>query len=835
MSLLLYYKSENPKGTNIIYNGCNYIWYTSCLIPMQSSNPLDSTMSVTNLATTTFLDAEPENAVILTAPPPSSLDNQVRTITSFLEKPLQVFSGAWSALSSEGALILNVDPATYLTSGPWLNKLEGFRLVRGNAHLRLTLNANPFQAGRIIMSFYPMTDTVSSSLYISRFNSLTTITQLPNIEMSTTDSVVELSVPYINTINYWINQPIIGETQHTWGDFNVHILSALYTGASGQNEVDVTAYLYFTDIELSAPMEPQSRVGKFKKSKIKSLAEKEDDEMTSHPISAGLGLVSKVSTLLGHVVPTLSAVTGPVSWAAAFASDVASSYGWSKPAHNIIPAPVASMTLKHMANADGAASAFPLAVVSTNQLRILDNLTPYEGDEMSIDFLKTRRCYFGKFPWSTYMARGATLWTHYANPSQYYEQLPYVAGTHTYTFRCEIPLTYMTNFFGYWRGGIELTLKFIKTQFHAGRAELIFLPCKDASAAAISDVLLDFREVIDLQTVDEVTFTLPYLLPTEYTSGSIGTLVMRVINPLRCPETVSQAIQILCYANGAPDFEYAGPKYLEKDTMTNGVIPQPFVPRALTSMITQQLDEPMTTQSGLSGVLNKSKVETPQHAELSMGEKVVSLKQLLNRNHILVPNGTATVWDNGVLMWPWFCAVTTNDVTTGAIINNQSPGLTIFDFIAPMYAVMRGGVRIMSRLGTTNATNPQGVNVEGTLLIDQTTFVAGATAIKAPITLSGQVVSTSVNWPLATSSAVADLTGTSLYEVPYYSKYKAMPVNPGLGALTVPGDAPQVGINLRWSGFKSSNTNTVTVYRSFRDDFQLSYFVGCPPVLVGYI
>ncbi len=72
--------------------------------------------------------------------------------------------------------------------------------------------------------------------------------------------------------------------------------------------------------------------------------------------------------------------------------------------------------------------------------------------------------------------------------------------------------------------------------------------------------------------------------------------------------------------------------------------------------------------------------------------------------------------------------------------------------------------------------------------------------------------------------------------MPYYARTRCslveQTINWGTPSVCVPADISQPLHAL--SIYSKGNLGTYALYRSFADDFQLSYFLGCPPVAYGY-
>jgi len=80
--------------------------------------------------------------------------------------------------------------------------------------------------------------------------------------------------------------------------------------------------------------------------------------------------------------------------------------------------------------------------------------------------------------------------------------------------------------------------------------------------------------------------------------------------------------------------------------------------------------------------------------------------------------------------------------------------------------------------------------------------------------------------------------GVTTLEVPYQARTKCSLVLPDMSfttTISASGDISQPALyaGIICNGLAKASSNQVKVYRSFRDDFQLSYFLNTPMILVN--
>jgi len=219
-----------------------------------------------------------------------------------------------------------------------------------------------------------------------------------------------------------------------------------------------------------------------------------------------------------------------------------------------------------------------------------------------------------------------------------------------------------------------------------------------------------------------------------------------------------------------------------------------------------------------------------------MGEQFTSLKQILNRAS-LIPASNTNNYDNGVSLFPWVSCMQTMD-SSGNLLYHTVGGNDAYNYIVPMYAFYRGGVVFHLSAGTSYAT------ASGSAMTSVTAWVEGQNQTYGMGTppdynnntgsgLNGSALAPFAGY-ISTNGA-----GVSSIEVPYYCRTKCSLVIPDyattLGGFTpfLEQSQPVTCLNILANGLTKSSSNQIRIYRSFRDDFQLSYFLNTPLVLIN--
>jgi len=777
----------------------------------------DTSVSEQAQITTTFIeDSATSGTSLARHTPDDNLPIYGQTIPEFLTKPLLVASGLWATTDTAGTLLVNTTIATQLfNNAHWMNKLQGFSLCRGTAVYRLQINANPFQAGKLMLHFLPST-YAREVTYVGMHNhTLTERTQQPRVELDCRETAAIIHLPYITPANF-CSYIATGPTwEYDWGYIYLSVLSPLVVGSGGTTTVEYSLYLSFEDFELAGPIVPQmSGGGPKKKYKTKSIGDKEEEATSGTPVANALGSVATISAALS-AVPFLAPVAGPVSWVAAGLSGLASWFGWSKPRYTKIPSVIARRFNYYMSNFNGEDMLPTIALDCQNKLQIKDSLSVYDLDEMSWAFLKNQSALVKTFTWAYNQTTGTSLFTMQVNPNTSFNQTTNVINSVTATIVHGPPITYLAPFFKHWRGGIDYIFKIVKTDFHSGRLEITFTPGTDTTPTypTTTTSLLALRHIIDIREGTEFCLTMPFLVSTNYLNMDeiSGMLQVRVLNELRAPETCAQTISILVYIKGSPDLELQTPCNISNMYL-------PYTP-------VTQMEE--LTCDGIGG--SPPHALNLHYASESIGESFSSIKQLLNRfTQVLWTTRPAASTNNTMInIWPYFSGVAWQHAATGATTVSVNGG-DAYGWMSNMYAFYRGGAKIMVRTEQLAAGGYQ-------ISVCQRTFPLNATT--API-LAG--INTYTGSWSGTYQNVAGpgLVGFNYMEqgsglvgsaIPYQAKTRCSNTLNISATNVIPTDPTQSVNGVQVGGYGA--LAEYIVYRSFGDDFQFAYFVGAPPVL----
>lgn len=415
--------------------------------------------------------------------------------------------------------------------------------------------------------------------------------------------------------------------------------------------------------------------------------------------------------------------------------------------------------------------------------------------------------------WDTSQSSGTLLTSFAVGPRHIFKTSNFVKGTQTITLATGPPLYYLSNMFTQYRGGLKLNIKIAKTDYHSGRIEIVYVPRVPGTIPSLLNSTMSLREIVDIREGNEITLDIPFLQPVPYLDieEAFGSVGIRVVNELRCPETAAQAIQMLFFWSASDDFELAVPGLSD-----NTVNFPAFSPQMGESLDNTLVNEVIGNQPVIS--------ETMESASLCVGELFTSVRQLVARNCQIWFTGAVTGITQREFVWPFFTSVASLQAN---VIQKPLFGGDPYSYISPMYVFYRGSMRLTcdtaAAVGSLSMTPAQKQIIEGKKCFDNSSQSNGTVD---PVNYFG---SNSIT-PAGTALTNAGV-GVISMAVPYYCKTPVSLIVPNITDY-IPYYDTAVGIEYSQprSGVSVEYQSTPVWYRSVGEDFQFTYFVGCPPV-----
>jgi hypothetical protein len=530
---------------------------------------------------------------------------RIHTVKDFLSRPIIIHTGTWSSsIVPEGAgsqLYTTNFPEALISNAMYQEKLTGFVGLRATLVVKVQVNSQPFQQGRLMLQYFPYAQYMQNRVALVNAT-LQGRSGCPRTDLDlSVGTEIEMRMPYVSPHVYY--NLITG--QGSFGSIYLVVYSQLRDQISGTGSVEYTVWAHLEDVDIQYPtganiytgnspnfasLGQKMSAGKFTERDVrqiwgdKSYSKKPDkifaqvlseikqlkDDGT---ISKGIGQVSEGLSTMSRI-PVLGNLFTKPAWISSQASNIFKMLGFSKPTLQGLPCESKLRGQTHMANFDGADTSHKMALSAENQIETKPGLAGTSSDEMDLSHVLSIPNYWDRFTWNTSAATGTQLWNNYVTPMK----IKSYSDTILDRFRCT-HMGYVANAHGYWRGSLVYTFKFVKTQFHSGRLRISFIPFYFNSTISTGDVDVSRSQklIVDLRTSTEVSFTVPYVstrpwmfcirpeaswLGTDNVmmyNAVTGIVRIEVLNQLVAANNVHQAIDVIAEVSGGPDLTFAAP------------------------------------------------------------------------------------------------------------------------------------------------------------------------------------------------------------------------------------------------------------------------------------
>jgi len=779
---------------------------------------------------TTFENEGPQQSddlAAMTSPPEKFLatarETREHTVKDIIGREYYLGTVTWHRADLPTTELFNLQfPEGMLALQPIRDKLSGFAFLRSNVRVRVEINAQPFQQGRLLGVFFPgVTDRTA-------IRNLTHLTGYHSTEVDIqTAQEMALTIPFVAPVSH-IN---LCKNWGTVGSVAIFVYGQL---AGGETDVEIAIWASLVDpdpqVPTAAPLLPIS---------VKTQGLGKERVAAIGPITRVAQAVSGISKV-ASLIPGIGAAAGVVNTVSSMAANLASTFGWSKPIQEMPAQVMQQNPARYFNNFNGTDNSKVLALDQENAVEQYSGLFGSDVDEMSIQYITQTPNFFRNILWNTTMEAGQYISTIPVHPGIYgVAQLDPGPGTQVYWNPTH--LSYVTSVFKLWRGDLLFRFKLVKTKFHSGRIRISYVPQLDApyNSLPVLDLNRAYSMVVDIRNRSEFDFEVPFVYTQPWADcsdlsnardetavshlGMTGFIVVDVINKLVAPSTlVSPVIDILVEVCAGKNFELAIPKQCYW-TPVNSFQPALTPPK-------EELDEPHLVDLQAFFLETRSETQiSDQHsplfstqtdlssadaAALTIGEKIVSLRQLFQRFQQVFTSILPSVPPATVLIQPYAIREINHFVVT--------PDNDYFSYFMPLFAFLRGGMRIKLR-----------ANYDTRMINSVNAYLFTVAPINSDTPIAQQLVA-APDTCLPTTIHFPSLEGIVEVSVPYYNRYP-ITYNPFYMLPTTTSLYPDpdswMHANLSYvsiDNVPASNTQPFTIYRAIGEDFSAGFLVGVP-------
>lgn len=575
-----------------------------------------------------------------------------------LKKPVQLVQANWGVTDAIDSDIVTFRfPAVLSTIDSIVTRtLSMYAFYKMTPIFRFQINATNFHQGQLICSWDPF--SISSRTSTNRaVYSATYATGLPHVKIMASESnPVELKIPFIHPRSFLSTN--VNDIDNNMGTIRVTVLNSLQAATGSTQNLSLTVWLYAEDATVHVPiyyhtptLEPTSL--------LENILEEGKDLIMNKSVDIK-DAVKNASDVVGNVI------TGNVGQALrkgqGLVDNLGNLFGFDYPANTISP-DKCIMPVENLAVAKGKSRSQRLCIDPFSLYMISDDI----AGETQMDFKQIckQTMLIRTFSFSETDTRGATLWNIPVTPN--------VSVLRNKSPNPNVPapnfqrpyISYVSNLFTYWSGGIHYDIEIVATRFHSGKLLFAFVPNAVTTIPTYQQAIDNLPNVVvDIQQTSSTRFTVPfnstttvkqvkYLNPTANTPGTpssdsiTGYLVCYVVNTLSRVSNVAAFVSINLYISAADDFNLYVPSYPALDfyvpppptsttVKSEGLSTQDLMKIVQTDTAkTEKPTEKLQTTAGIS-ILNDKNPDTNTVAVLSKDQAISTRRPIFGENYSMI-------------------------------------------------------------------------------------------------------------------------------------------------------------------------------------------------------
>lgn len=699
-------------------------------------------------------------------------------------------------------------PFDLAKTGGKAEKLNRFEYFKTDIVVKITINANNMTSGRFWLTYAPIDAFISEEFKITSKHRAG-VTSYPGVEMDIQiNNSVEMKIPYL----HWAEAMSTTNASAIQSSFATLYLFAL-TPIRNQSSYPLTVQLWawFDNVTLVGPTtnvikdsalsEDDLLMRKFMRFKMNKPRKYEAVKAYMQVGNEARGPITQVASVVSGLAPRLTnipiigEVASTVGWLADLVGGVASVFGWSKPVNADPVCRLANIPAYGFTHAEGQDAGTVLGLTPRNELGLPVDTFTTDVDEMDIPYICRNPAVVVSSPWTkTDKSKHPLISLKVAPSADAVVNTTTAPFTELHSVSC---CDYVGSLFALWRGTMCYRIAVVKTAYHTGRLEISFVPNLNKIMPDDADTTNTYRYILDITNESEVCIRVPFFSDSymlnndgDY-SGSVGSLTIRPITTLHCPDVVADTVDILVW-KWMEDPIFACPVSADLIPYNNVKPPEPetkvesvTVNAEMQIMVGNVQDsKSVTFFEGEEGRMEKGKILTTVN-----GEACENLRYLTRTTR--------------------YCE--TLNMPEKDEFQEISPfyGLRTYDyisFIGHLYRYARGGLNIKFLSKSQKSTDDS--------MQIRTIVEFGSSDVTVTRRAPEHITYTNLN-------PVHEIS------IPFYSKYKRVPVVP-LSAAGSVGEPILPKVLLYGAG--TANGRQLDLYRSGKDDFSFGTLVG-PPML----
>lgn len=792
-------------------------------------------------------------------PTRSMQDANDTSLEHFFSRPIKISEEEWSTSAN---LNYDLNPWDLYFNNPRVaNRLTNYNLLKANLKIKIIINGNGFQYGRMLVSYLPLAfyDSLSSNAALIR-EDLVQASQQPHIFLNPTNSTGgEMKLPMFNYQNYFT---IVNSQWSEMGTLFFRTLNPLKHANGASDVVTITVFAWAEDVSMSVLTSVDQDTLTPQSGEIDHANEK-------GTVSGPATSVAKFAAYLKGV-PYIAPYALATEIGAKAVAAMAKIFGYSRPPITKAPEPYKPTLVSSLALTNVPDVVQKLTIDEKQELTIDPRIAGLSSvDSLNIREIAKRESYLTTFSWNIGTAPDTLLWNARLDPCTWAETTgPPVA----YRFpACAMAALPFTN----WKGSMKFRFQIVCSSFHKGRLKIVYDPnfISDSTYLGYSEYNTNYLRVVDISEEQDFTIEvgngqernfLDHALPgqdgvtevystSRYTSKGPGNGVLGVIvvNELTTPNsTINNDIEINVFVSMGEDFEVASPddyfQHFVLKPQSGTIVPE--------SQNTEELDAPQQSSTTIIGL---PPVENSELNKVFYGESVVSFRTLLKRYNLwnTIPKllGVSSVCNGRYNAFPYLRGNVAGaiDITSSFSSYNYVNTL-LLHWVRYAFSGHRGSIRykLIPRQMASQGTRIEVQRSPWKPNLPKYRFDTTATPAYSTIGTARQDIMSA--WNAGTANSVPidnkpftgvrgealttdNVNGTLEVEVPFYSPYRFVPGKPQNMTGTTGFDGAwdyRIYFPMDNTDYPTHSPNqaTVDVYASAGEDFQVYFFTGLPPL-----
>lgn len=472
---------------------------------------------------------------------PHSSAKEKQTLEQLTDRWIEAANFKWATSQVQGTDICSIQlPLEALAKNRNSPNIAPFNIheyARFDMKIRLQVNSNKFQIGQLQGSwFYNNSCNARFEIYDNIYSASQRIHGL--VSAGASNDVV-IDVPY------WALTSAIAlkspeaftdfATVLDLGRFSVKVLNQLKAAEKVSSEADCTVWVTFSNIEFRGMK------------------------------ASNLGVPFKATEQMNEIEEIIGVAKTTVNLVDNIYSQLSDHSNTDNPPASVQPLPVQPVASHSFCVTKGQPNVAEIMRADPNNQT---PVVPGSSNKMTnIRELLSIWSLIRHGKWTSGTKRGEDLFSEYTVPPTLTNRVKTTDPSGKIKLQYHSILSFLYEFFGMFRGEIELRFDFIANEFYSGRVGCFTIPGID-TIPAYEDARQSAGAVFDLQEGHQFIYKIPFYSNTPFIraqaeNAKVGTeflpsaVVMYVLNTLKVSDNIPSEIEFNVYVRGTPSFEFA--------------------------------------------------------------------------------------------------------------------------------------------------------------------------------------------------------------------------------------------------------------------------------------